>query len=104
MSHSYLLIIIFLPYCIDCTTSTSSPDQSLGIRTTPGTTTGDVIVAIKEGLNAAKLHGRGGFTATQRLERSWSGAVLLSVYATTSSRQVPQQIISNLTGTGQAIG
>jgi hypothetical protein len=68
----------------------------------PGTTSGDVITTIKEGLDAAKLDKRGGLTATQRFERSWNGAVLLAVYGPTYHGQTgTDSIVTNNDGSGK---
>jgi hypothetical protein len=63
-----LLLFFIILYCIGSATSTFLPNHALRVRTTPGTTSGDVIATIKEGLDAAKLDKRGGLTATQRFE------------------------------------
>jgi len=57
----------------------ASLESAVQVRNTPGTTTEDTWHAIRRGLAVAGLQKRQDFTAELPLERSWSGATLLSV-------------------------
>ena len=59
--------------------ATAPLDASVQVRNAPGRTVEDTYRAIRRGLAVASLEKREEFKAELPLEKSWSGATLLSV-------------------------
>jgi len=80
MTHANTFFI-FIITCHLCLCATATPyTPNIQVRNVNGLTSDETYSAVRKGLAVARLEKRASFRGNQTLERSWSGATLLSVY------------------------
>ncbi|KAF2825407.1 hypothetical protein CC86DRAFT_395030 [Ophiobolus disseminans] len=79
--------------------SIKSQSTSLQVRNVPGAAVEETHLAIRRGLAIASLEKREGFKANQTLERSWSGATLLSMQSPAGTTSDKLNVSASLTVT-----